>query len=188
MSRTINAIEDSEILLFPATPKQQGISCAHLQSPNTGQPYKSPTPSNAKNFSKRHSRRHNFSIFKRLRNDKKKCCCSTSFFVATAQMPIPVSKDSSFLLDAAGKPFPAIRFRADLAFEGEFINGLSNIFYNQQTSQTGPSFAPTLTGTAGGTPLSNDWKHPVWADLGFIKAPKGISLRQLLNKNQIPKA
>lgn len=45
--------------------------------------------------------------------------------------------------------------------------------YNQQLPEIAPSFAPSLTGTAGDAPLPNDWNNTVWPDLGFTKPPKG---------------
>lgn len=92
---------------------------------------------------------------------------------ATYRNPVPVSKYANFLFDADGNPFPPIRFRADLAFGGEVLNGVTDIFYNQQVEQVAPSFAPSLKGTAGGAPLPNDWHNTVWPDLGLIKAPDG---------------
>jgi hypothetical protein len=87
--------------------------------------------------------------------------------------PVPVAKDSNRLYGKNGKPFPPIRFRVDFAV-GEINNGLTNIFFNQQSDLVAPSEAPSLQGTAGHDPLPNDWENNVWPALGLIKAPKGL--------------
>ncbi len=92
---------------------------------------------------------------------------------ASNRNPVPVSEFSNRLYSASGAPFTPIRYRADLA-SGEPINGVTDIFYNQQTEGTAPSPAPTLQGTAGGNPLPNDWSTNAWPALGFIPPYPGL--------------
>lgn len=87
--------------------------------------------------------------------------------------PVPVSLDSNRLYDANGNPFAPIRFRQDIA-AGSLKNGLTDIWYNQQSNKVAPIKAPTLRGRAGGAPLPNDWETNVWPALGLIDAPKGL--------------
>ena len=53
------------------------------------------------------------------------------------------------------------------------VNGLTDIFYNQQSDLIAPVCAPSLQGTAGGAPLPNDWETTVWPDIGLISAKEG---------------
>ncbi len=92
---------------------------------------------------------------------------------ASNRSPVPVSLDSNRLYNPNGTPFTPIRYRADLP-SGNVSDGITDIYYNQQTEGTAPSPAPSLKGTAGGTPLPNDWSTNVWPALGFIPPYPGL--------------
>ena len=91
---------------------------------------------------------------------------------ASALNPMPVSEFKNIYYSSDGLPFSPIYYVADLATEIS-INGLTNIFYNQQSDRVAPDLAPCLRGTAGGAPLPNDWETTVWPDIGLIPIKSG---------------
>lgn len=100
---------------------------------------------------------------------------------SSAQNPMPVSEFNNFFYGSNGLPFSPFRYRADLGL-GEPINGLTHVFYNQQSDRIAPSYAPSLRGTDGGAPLPNDWETTVWQDIGLIPVEKGHFSKHIKKK------
>ena len=98
--------------------------------------------------------------------------------------PMPVSEFNNIYYSPDGLPVSTIYYLADRANK-TVINGLTNIFYNEQSDLVAPSCAPTLRGTAGGAPLPNDWEGTVWQDIGLIPVKRGHFSSQIKNPYQI---
>lgn len=93
--------------------------------------------------------------------------------------PMPVSEFNNIYYSSDGLPFSPIYYVADSTTKIS-INGLTNIFFNQQSDRVAPDFAPCLRGTAGGAPLPNDWETTVWPDIGLIGVKKGHFSSQIV--------
>jgi len=92
---------------------------------------------------------------------------------ASAFNPTPLSQDASRLYFSNNDPAPPFFYGLDYG-NGIRKNGLTDVWFNQQSDLVAPRIAPTLVGKAGHAPLPNDWETNVWPAIGLIKAPKGL--------------
>lgn len=103
---------------------------------------------------------------------------------STFRSPLPVSEFNNDFYGSDGLPFSPIRYRADYAW-GQWDDGLTGQFYNQQSDDVAPSHAPSLKGTAGRAPLPNDWENTVWQDIGLIKVKDGHFSHHIKKKKPV---
>ena len=86
-------------------------------------------------------------------------------------MPTPLSKNASRINFVNGDPAPPFFYGEDFANKIQ-LNGLTDIWFNQQSDLVAPIKAPSLRGAAGHAPLPNYWETNVWPAIGLIKPPK----------------